>query len=374
MGYSLRDYALMIADEARTSAYTAALEKVLRPGDVVLDLGAGTGIFSLLACRLGARRVHACDANPAVQLARDLGRANGFADRIICHHGSSRTLTLPEPVDVIVSDLRGVLPFQGRSIATLVEARKRFLKPGGVVLPQRDKLWVALASAPEEHQRAIAPWSPNDLGFDLTRWSAMLANKWVSARPHAADLVSRPVLWSELDYRVTEEPNARGNVTCVAHRDAEAHGFFLWFDATIADGVGFTGGPEGPKLPYGCAFFPWPRACPLESGDAVAIDLGATLVGDDYIWTWRTALGATRFEQSTFFADVVPAGTFRRAESHVAELNEEGRVTLRALEGLRQRRPVGEIADDVFDEFRGRFADRGESLGFVGDLAVKYGG
>ena len=59
MSYSIRDYGTMMADEVRTNAYAEALRRAVRPGDVVLDLGAGTGIFSLLACRFGARRVHA---------------------------------------------------------------------------------------------------------------------------------------------------------------------------------------------------------------------------------------------------------------------------------------------------------------------------
>jgi protein arginine N-methyltransferase 1 len=373
MSYSIRDYGAMMADEVRTHAYAEALRRVVKPGAVVLDLGAGTGIFSLLACRFGARRVHAADENAAVRIARELGRSNGYGDRIVCHEVSGHRLTLPEPVDVIISDLRGVLPLSGRSVSTLIDARARLLKPGGILLPQRDSLWVALASSPEDHQRAVAPWSTNDLGFDLGVWSALLANSWIRAEPRAAQLLSRPVPWCDLDYRIVDSPDARRQVTCVSDRDAEAHGFYLWFDATIVEGVGFSGGPDAPKLPYGCGFFPWPRSVPLNAGDAVTIDLDAKLVGDDYTWTWRTVAGEARFEQSTFYSSVVSAETMRRrAASHVPELTEEGRVMLRALDGLRRGRSLGETADDLLAEFRGRFGSREECLGFVGDLAVKY--
>ena len=373
MSYSIRDYGTMMADEVRTNAYTEALRRAVRPGDVVLDLGAGTGIFSLLACRFGAQRVHAADENAAVRIARELGRSNGYADRIVCHEGPGHLLTLPEQVDVIVSDLRGVLPLSGRSVSTLIDARARLLKPGGILLPQRDSLWVALASSPEDQQRAIAPWSTNDFGFDLGRWSALLANSWVRAEPRASQLLSRPVLWCDLDYRIVDSPHARHQVTCVTDRGAEAHGFYLWFDATILEGVGFSGGPDAPKLPYGCAFFPWPRSVALNAGDTVTIDLDAKLVGGDYTWTWRTVAGETRFEQSTFFSAVVSPETMRRrAASHVPELiTEEGRVMLRTLEGLRAR-SLGETADDLLAEFPGRFRSRQECLEFVGDFSVKY--
>lgn len=374
MSYSVRDYGTMMAAELRTNAYADALRAVVRPGDVVLDLGAGTGIFSLLACRFGAKRVHACDENAAVHLAAELARANGFGDRIVCHEVSAQRLTLPERVDVIVSELRGVLPLFRGSVSSLVDARARLLRPGGALLPQRDQLWLALASSPQDHARAVSPWSKNDLGFDLGRWSAWLANSWIQAQPSASQLASAPVRWADLDYRTVEAPDVRHQVTCLAARDAEVHGFFLWFDATIAEGIGFSGGPDAPRLPYGCAFFPWPRPVSVKAGDGVTIDLDAKLVGDDYTWTWRTAIGETRFAQSTFFAAAVGSGTMRRrAASHVPELTEEGRLVLSVLEGLRRGRVLAEIADDLFATFRRRFESREACLGFVGDLSVKYG-
>ena len=307
MPYSIRDYGTMIADRARTDAYARAMREAIRPGDVVLDLGAGTGIFSLLACRFGARRVHACDPSAAVQLAGALGRDNGFGERIVCHQMPVDRLTLPEPVDVIVAELRGVLPLHERGVSALIDARTRLLRPGGVILPARDRLWIALASAPEQHARALTPWSANDPGFDLGAWSALLANTWMETRPRPSELASPPVLWSELDYRTVGGPNVRNRVSCVAAHDADVHGFFVWFDATIFGDVGFSGGPDAPALPYGCAFFPWLRPVGMNAGEAADIDLDATLVGDEYTWTWRTSVGDARFEQSTFFSSLSPA-------------------------------------------------------------------
>ena len=64
--FTLRNYGEMIDDAVRMDAYVAALRRVVKPGDVVLDIGTGTGIFAVLAARLGARRVFAVEpeANP----------------------------------------------------------------------------------------------------------------------------------------------------------------------------------------------------------------------------------------------------------------------------------------------------------------------
>src|SRR6266511_5050393 len=101
--YSLHHHAGMIRDRVRTDAYARALEEVVRPESVVLDLGAGTGILTLLAARAGARRIFAVEHADIIELARELAVANDLADRITFVQGTSTAVTLPEAADVVVS-------------------------------------------------------------------------------------------------------------------------------------------------------------------------------------------------------------------------------------------------------------------------------
>ena len=80
--YSLAGYGHMVADKLRTDAYAQALKHQIKTGDVVADIGTGTGILALLACRFGARRVYAFEPSAIIELAREIAAANGFADRI----------------------------------------------------------------------------------------------------------------------------------------------------------------------------------------------------------------------------------------------------------------------------------------------------
>src|SRR5690349_13629207 len=159
--YSLHFYGQMLADAPRMDAYGAALRHVIRPDSVVMDLGCGPGVFALLACKLGARRVYAVEPDNVIGLAREAAVANGFADRIEFFEKLSTEITVPEPADIIVSDLRGVLPWFQQNIPSIIDARKRLLARGGVLIPHRDILWAAIVEAREQYEEFVGPWKNN---------------------------------------------------------------------------------------------------------------------------------------------------------------------------------------------------------------------
>lgn len=80
--YGVWNYGEMISDATRMSAYDAALRRHINQDSVVLDIGTGTGIFAMLACRYGARRVIAVEPSQSIEVAREIARDNGLADRI----------------------------------------------------------------------------------------------------------------------------------------------------------------------------------------------------------------------------------------------------------------------------------------------------
>ena len=80
-GYSVLDYGQMVGCEPRMSAYAAALRAAVTPGCTVIDIGAGPGVFSILACQFGAGSVIAIEPDDLIELLRQFAKDNGYSDQ-----------------------------------------------------------------------------------------------------------------------------------------------------------------------------------------------------------------------------------------------------------------------------------------------------
>lgn len=378
--YDIHHLGRMMADRLRTQPYTEALRRTVRDGSIVVDIGTGTGVHALLACQLGARRVYAIEPSDAVEVARAIARANGVADRIECIQALSTDVTLPEQADVMVSDLRGAVPLFDGHISSIIDARRRFLAPGGVQIPQRDDLRVAVAHAPAVHDAIVSPWDRNPLTLDMRAGREMALNQFHrSVEP--GQLLTAPETWATLDYTTIEEEHVRGQVVLPVRRPGVGHGLAHWFEATLVEGVGFSVGPESPDSVYGRPFLAWPRPVAVGIGDEVNLELRADRSGEDYVWTWRTRIvdGQGRpsikaeFEQSTFFGTPLSPKTLQRLrEDHVPELNVDGRVARLILNAMGRGLSMKAIAKEVVREFPSQYSSHQRALVRVRKLARDF--
>ncbi len=379
--YDLPAYGNLMKDRVRTGAYRQALTLAVEPGDVVVDLGAGAGILTLHACRLGARLVHSIEPNTAIQVAREVVHANGFSQQVTFHQAMSFQVELPHPCDVLVTELRGVLPLYQQAIPTIIDARRRLLKPGGVLIPQRDTIWGALVEAPDiYYEHYDNAWRSANDGFDLEAARHRTINNSGKHHIELSQLLSDPVRWLLLDYRVIERASACRSVQFEVERPGTAHGFALWFDSELIDGISFSNCPGEPKLIYGQLFFPFQEPLSVLPNQTITVDLRADLIGGDYIWQWTTQTTSAAspekserlYHQSSLFSNLFcPERLRKMSDQYIPSLNEEGVVHMRALELMNNRRPSGQIAEAMAAEFPKRFSSSDDALDFVADLLAR---
>lgn len=319
--YSLQAFGDMINHENRhrVDAYVEAMKRSITPDSVVLELGTGVGFFALLACQLGARHVYAVEPNPLIQMGQVLAQANGLANRITFMQEMSSNISLPEPADVMVSDIRGALPFLADHIPCIVDARKRLLKPGAVQIPHADSVWAAVAHAPKNHAKRVAAWDENRFGLNLEKARARAVNTWGKGHIKPEALLTSPACWATLDYPTVTEPDAKGTIEWTLEQSGTGHGLSLWFESELIPGVPLSNSPYAPHNPiYSQLFFPWEQPVELAIGDQVAVTLQTKLVENRYEWMWQTRIqsaeGETRasYRQSTFHARVWSSDLLRQ--------------------------------------------------------------
>ncbi|MCO5199194.1 MAG: class I SAM-dependent methyltransferase [Anaerolineae bacterium] len=384
--YSLVEYGNMIADKVRSDAYARALKSVVKPDSIVLDIGAGTGIHTLLACKFGAARVYAVESNPAIHLAQEVALANGYAGRTIFIQDLSTNITLPERVNIVVSDLRGILPFFTNHIASLVDARRRHLVPGGQMIPHRDTLYIALIEAPKLYQNIVAPWN-EPYGLNMAAARTVALNRWSDAGTESLqghNLLTEPYQWAVLDYATIADSGMRmAEYEQPVLRDGTAHGLLVWFDSELVAGIGYSNSPDSKNTTevYGRAFFPILEPIPVVAGDRFAFSLQAEFSNGDYVWHWHTRIVA-QSDSTTVKADFVQSTAFTGAvddERNAAlmadyrpKLSLEGQVDRFILGLMTGAHTLTTIANQTYTQFPSRFTDEDAALSYVYELAQHY--
>lgn len=225
-------YLSMLHDTARNEAYDVALRS-MPPASVVLDLGAGTGLLSLLACRAQHARAVACEIYGAcASLAVRVVHENGMSDRVTVVQKAASDLELSvdlsEPADLCVFELfdsqllgEGILPI-------LRDAHARLLKPGATLVPCAARVYgvlvecdVAAADLPELRG---APW-PMMLG------QLGLFDGGSTARP-----LSAVVCLAEIDFVRLPDVPAWSVTELEVRSPGTVHAVAWWWELDMGNG------------------------------------------------------------------------------------------------------------------------------------------
>lgn len=308
---SIEFHRKLVNDRVRMDRWRAAIEAVVRPGDVVLDVGSGTGVLAFFAARAGARRVFAVERSPMAGLARRLAADNGLADVVEVLRSDLEAVELPEPVDVIVSELVSK-SFIGQRMERLVgTARDRWLKPGGRIVPARVEGRLAPAEAAEAWTALRFPDAALH-GLDFTAADFVALNVPAGARLAGDALLAAPAPAYAYDAHATPiDAGLEARLAWTATRRGTLHGFYgtLWME--LAEGVILESQPA--TLPsWDNLFLPLPEAVEVGPGDAIELGVRAEHPPEtDPIWQWRTGVAApdgarrAEFRQASFAAGAV---------------------------------------------------------------------
>lgn len=265
----------MLDDHARNRAYARAIEKAVRPGMKVLEIGTGAGLLALMAARAGAE-VTTCEAHPMIAAAASaIVERNRLADRIRVVPKPSQALRipddLPERADLVIHEIFGHLLVNEGVTAALADARARLLKGNAKSVPPRARVRFALA-------RVARGAAPNDLsdveGFDLSLFNLLVRpdRRRVARGRRALELRSEPHSALTMDYDIPPPFGSASETVVVKSTGGRVDGVVQWIQLDFGD-ERLENSPfeDGSATSWGAPFLPFANPMETRAGDEVAV-------------------------------------------------------------------------------------------------------
>jgi SAM-dependent methyltransferase len=354
----------MLADQVRMKAYKKAIHEVVKKGDVVADIGTGSGILAFLSLRAGAKKVYAIEQNDIIEEARALAKMNGLENRIVFVKGRSDKVELPEKVDVITSELLGCFGIEENLLRFKIDARKRFLKPKGRLVPSWLELYLMPVESEAIRKEYVGVWSDNFYGCDFSpvRNSAV-SQRYVTDCSGRIKQLAPPSMISRIDfYKSDRIPSVFQSEFAISEKGI-VHGFLGYFCAGLSRSVVLSTSPEKPQTHWQQTFFPLQGDEEVEEGDGVSCRLIAIAIGGNLFWQWETKVSRNgnelaKYSQSNF--NIKKEEITVRKKDFKPALTETGEIYRRIFDLCNGSRSIGEIAEMVFAEYPEKYRDTKE--------------
>jgi type II protein arginine methyltransferase len=253
---------LMLNNQVRNVAFYRALLAKVKPGDLVLDVGTGTGLLSMMAARVGADHVYTCEVNSLMyKKALEIIDRNGLSDRITVFNKLSFDLTSQDlPLcDVLVTETIADDVFGENILKVVSDAQHRLLKPQARIIPQTARVYLALIES-QHLMEKLWVFPENTCGFDLSPFNEYQGT-WLYVTPKDIpyyQMLSEPIAVFDVDFT---QPYAQEKETLVELKHSgTCHGFLIWGEYQLSDGNYLSTGPTSPQTSWHQMFYSFANA------------------------------------------------------------------------------------------------------------------
>ena len=278
-------HVVMLDDEPRTRGYLRALESMVRPGDVVVDIGTGTGVLATSAARAGAARVYAVESSAIADAAERVFAANGVEERVRIVRGRSTQAELPERADVLVTEIIGNDPLDELLLEVVSDAKTRLLKPDARIVPCALEVLALPVDVPRRvierntfTAERVRAWR-DAYGMELSPLLQVRLSPTQPIMVRTDDVltwrrVASPVPLVSIDLTRPFDVALHARATFVIEQDVERLGVLLAFRATLAPGIVLSTSTDDVQVTNSWRYALWPslERASIEAGNSAVID------------------------------------------------------------------------------------------------------
>lgn len=360
----------MLTDQVRTETYRRAIVQTVKSGDVVVDLGCGSGVLAFFACQAGARKVYAIESEEVIEVAKQICLKNGLQDRVVFINDLSFHVELPERVDVLVTETMGAFGLEEGLLGLVIDGRERFLKANGTLIPQSIELFMVPVELPGFYQHMIDFWASGRYGVDFSPVRRFAANNFHPVKLHEEAFLSNPVSIIRFMLSDAKTSDVQREVSFYATRRGKLYGLAGWFTAELVRGLSLSNAPVSTTSHWGLAFFPLESPVPLEKGNRIRLRLHSTSNGS--VWNWRVEVNGQHFDQTTLWGFRQPEGERHKLSPDSApKLSGRGEAELFLLSLINGGKIVRELELELLRRYSDLIRTHEQASAFVREVIKK---
>ena len=346
MAITLNEHLGYLSLPNRHELYRRAVAQAVKPGDVVADLGCGFGVLGLLCLQNGASKIYGIDSSQAIHIARETAQRAGFGERYHCVEASTYEARLPEKVDVLICDHIGWFGLDYDIAGMLADAKARFLKPGGVIIPQSLELLVAGVSS-QDCADLVDGWMHEPVPAEFHWLRGHSANAKHGHTFARDELITRPESFASMALGETAPEHLRFEAELTAIQDATFHGVAGWFDAQLWGDIRMTNSPLSDRSIERCqAFLPAENPFPIKGGEQVKVALQWRPAEHMMAWTFQPPGDAAAQKMSTWNSAILAPADLAIQNQQPAILTQRAaarQCVLAYVDGLRSVTEIEQI-------------------------------
>lgn len=205
--------------------------------------------------------------------------------------GVSTEVNLPRKADVIVSEILGSWALDENILGYTINARDRWLKKGGRLLPDRLELWF-VPSESDHYKKKIRPWARRRYGLNLRPVGEGLASTYQPALLDPESFLARPRALSAIDLGEVSSKRHEARGRFQALRGGVMRGIGSWFRARLAPRTWLSTAPDAKPTCWQQVFFPLEPPVKVSRGDMIEISVGAFSADTHGVHTsWEVRIG-----------------------------------------------------------------------------------
>jgi hypothetical protein len=269
----------------RTSSFLDAIKDSVKKGDIVVDIGTGTGILAIAAALSGAKHVYAIESSDMGKFAKQNFKANKLEDKITLIQGWSTQVSLPERADMLVSEVIGNEPLGENILEIYSDAFKRHLKPKARIIPKKLKIYgcpVNLSKQiigkhyfTKDNTKKWESWYK----VDFSNLAFIEKPKQYSfyIQPYKAknwNYLSKPILLSEINLKYVKNLVIKTSSRNQIEDAGDINGILIFFVSELGRNVILSTDPVDSYYTnsWYCKVWILPKAVSVKKGDKIKID------------------------------------------------------------------------------------------------------